>query len=157
MALIYSPSLSSLFLSRGILDATSGQSPTVVFYGGAKPTCAEYYANFATSYRVANSNYLALANPILGFVQPYTLVGMTGNPGNLLPVRSGTVSWGVMFHNQLSTDGHFTNNAVPVSNRFMIFEVTDPSGTSPVRISTTNLVLGTPFQITDIGFTAQMV
>lgn len=156
MALIFSPSLSSLFLGRGFLDTISNAQPTVVFYGGAKPTCEQYYTNFVADYRSDNANFLALGNLSVGFVQPHTLIGATNNPGNLFPVRSGTATWAVMFFNELSVN-NFTSQTSPNSRRFMIFEVTNPSGTAPVRISTTNLVFGTSFQITDVGFTAQMV
>lgn len=161
MALLYSPSLSKLFLGQGILNGFAGANETTVaIFSGPKPSVADFTTNF-TNYHYVNGSgpFLAITTIIrLRFVQqPGVLIGPYVNPGNIVASNTGTASWGVMAFNDLQQVHYSPPQTAPQSNRFIILDVGDPSSRAPVRLSTANLVQGQIFQVTDVGFTAQMV
>lgn len=153
MALIYSPSLSSLFLSAMILPGGSG-SYTTVFMAGPQPTPAAFIADWATTYKYP-INCLGVADLAIGFTQQDILIGVT-NPQTIVAFGTGTAAWAVMFDNNNWASASALSGGLP-SNRFMLFSVSDTIGDGIIRLSSTSFVSGQSVTITDGGFTARMV
>jgi hypothetical protein len=153
MALIYSPSLSSLFM-RSLILSSGGGAFSTVFMSGAQPTPAQLEANWNTTYKYP-TNCLAAADLNINFSQQEVLISIM-NPQTITAFGTGTASWAVMFgNNNWQTSSNFSGN-LPY-NYFMILPVSISTGNGVIRLNTVDLVSGQPVTITDGGFTARMV
>jgi hypothetical protein len=156
MALIYSPSLSALFMQGLIMPYGSGNNNqfSVVFMSGPQPTAAELAANWSTTYKYP-SNCLAVAQLSINWTQTDTLVSIT-NPQTLNAFGTGTAAWAVWFSNNNWLTSASLSGSLPIAS-FMILPVSISTGNGVIRLNTVDLVSGQPFTIVDGGFTARMV
>lgn len=156
MALIYSPSLSSLFMHGLIMPYGNGINNqfSVVFMSGTQPTPAQLIAGWDSTYKFP-LNCLAAATLALNWTQTDTLVSIL-NPQTITAFGTGTTTWAVWFGNNNWLSSASFSNGLPTTN-FMILPVSVSTGNGIIRLNTVDLVSGQPVTITDGGFTARMV
>lgn len=166
MALLFSPSISNMFVFRGILGAVTGititgasftNQPTVTLaltiYSGVQPSAATITSSWA-SY---NTSYL-FHQPGVNYIQPLInqlpaggFITRSNNPTAVTATNSGTASWAIVWCNNVLAGtgaGQIGNATIPNAN-FIVGPVTLGNGNGIITMSNLTVTSGVSTTILD--------
>lgn len=162
--MIVSRSVKNMLWRRGFLHAlglqnlspVEAQTMYFMIMGGTPPAdLATVKANWA-SYNNQSNTFLASFSSQMSNVQlgKYFMAPSWGwADSGFIADKTGTASWALVWSDFTAYTNQLASSS-PIANtvNLALVEISDKSGTAPIRLNTVNLVQNSKFYITDIGF-----
>lgn len=134
MALIFSPGVLRLF-TRSLTYWNDMR--TITIYGGVQPSAATVQADYA--FYLNSANYLIYSNSLV--VTEIDTNKLGANTISLTANNSGTATWAILWNGTAPSAG----------SRFMIVPVSGIAGNGVVKLSSTTLVSGQTYTLSDLS------